>query len=401
MLINYALKGVKALDNFANIGKAVLIQSLGIQKNYTEIIETTRDVIDYNNIECHACKNRSIINSFPVSSKPYIDACSACENCPYKTYTQENVIKKIYHNEKNRYGYRPMLKGNAIKLMLLLHFYHPDKHGILYNINVYELSNLLKCSIRTIWNNLDVLSGYSYISYSKNDGHTISVILNDYEKYYLPANKNGRGFIVMSRDLLDSLIQVESLISLRIILREIISLDDPSLKGQASVDYKKIQDIRPTLPSYCKPCIIKDSVVKPNSIFNVSINDNIIRFEIKNNYVPKMQKAKMHDKLIEELNLFIMDFNSSVAYLNAGNAITNYNDFFNVNNINIAFKPVYIKPIDVDDLATLALHYSLSLVIEALSAVYKEYILLDKPINNLPGLVSTIIRSNLNNFEAA
>ena len=30
---------MKCLDNFANIGKAAIIQSLGFQKNYTEVIK--------------------------------------------------------------------------------------------------------------------------------------------------------------------------------------------------------------------------------------------------------------------------------------------------------------------------------------------------------------------------
>jgi len=52
------------MDNFANIGKAILIQSLGIQKNYTEVVESTIDVIDYNNSSCVACKYKAIIDTF-------------------------------------------------------------------------------------------------------------------------------------------------------------------------------------------------------------------------------------------------------------------------------------------------------------------------------------------------
>ena len=119
---------MKCLDNFANIGKAAIIQSLGIQKNYTEVIETTVDAIDYSNTACSTCKYKAIINTFDENSKPYADACASCASCPHKTLIQKNVYKKIYHNEKNRYGYRPMLKANAIKLFLLLHFYHPDNN---------------------------------------------------------------------------------------------------------------------------------------------------------------------------------------------------------------------------------------------------------------------------------
>ncbi|MFQ8902081.1 MAG: hypothetical protein ACLR7D_09490 [Lachnospira eligens] len=48
------------MDNFANIGKAAIIQSLGIQKNYTEVIETTVDAIDYSNTACSTCNNTKL-----------------------------------------------------------------------------------------------------------------------------------------------------------------------------------------------------------------------------------------------------------------------------------------------------------------------------------------------------
>ena len=278
---------MKCLDNFANIGKAAIIQSLGIQKNYTEVIETTVDAIDYSITACSTCKYKAIINTFDENSKPYADACASCASCPHKTLIQKNVYKKIYHNEKNRYGYRPMLKANAIKLFLLLHFYHPDNNGIVYNLEACELASVIGCNVRTVWNNLKVLEEYTYISYSKNEYGLINVILNDYENYYLPANKGGRGFLVMSKELLTKLNSTDSLVSLRIFIRELLSLDSPELKGVASVDYKNIRDIRNTLPSYCKPSVIKAKLTKNSDIFNVTFKDDVVRFEIDKTFIPK------------------------------------------------------------------------------------------------------------------
>lgn len=79
------------MDNFANIGKAAIIQSLGIQKNYTEEIETTVDAIDYSNTACSTCKYKAIINTFDKNSKPYADACASCASCPHKTLIQKKV----------------------------------------------------------------------------------------------------------------------------------------------------------------------------------------------------------------------------------------------------------------------------------------------------------------------
>ena len=97
------------MDLFANIGKAVLIQSLGLQKNYTETASESINVIDHDNNTCHNCKYCDIINSFDTDSDTYKAAQVICESCPHKVLTTKTVYKKIYHNEKNRYGYKPRL----------------------------------------------------------------------------------------------------------------------------------------------------------------------------------------------------------------------------------------------------------------------------------------------------
>ncbi len=66
----------------------------------------------------------------------------------------------------------------------------------------------------------------------------------------------------MSKELLTKLNSTDSYGSLRIFIRELLSLDAPELKGVASVDYKNIRDIRNTLPSYCKPSVIKAKLTK-------------------------------------------------------------------------------------------------------------------------------------------
>ena len=343
------------MDNFANIGKAAIIQSLGIQKNYTEEIETTVDAIDYSNTACSTCKYKAIINTFDKNSKPYADACASCASCPHKTLIQKNVYKKIYHNEKNRYGYRPMLKANAIKLFLLLHFYHPDNNGIVYNLDACDLASVIGCNVRTVWNNLKVLEEYTYISYSKNEYGLINVILNDYENYYLPANKGGRGFLVMSKELLTKLNSTDSLVSLRIFIRELLSLDSPELKGVASVDYKNIRDIRNTLPAYCKPSVIKAKLTKNSDIFNVTFKDDVVRFEIDKAYIPKNQKAYVHEEYVGILQNFIWEFNQNVAYVNSGENVSGkFSSFFNINTPVASYKLMKLTDIEIDDIASLS-----------------------------------------------
>lgn len=397
------------MDNFANIGKAVLIQALGIQKNYTEIIEDYVDVIDHSNTCCQNCKFRAIIENFDNSSDLYKQAMKNCLSCTNHTIKQQTITKKIYHNEKNQYGYRPMLKSNSIKLFLSLHFYHPDKFGIIKNVDPYELSELLNCNIKTIHNNLEILSNYEYISYSKHNKHNISIVLNDYEKYYLPANKGGRGFIVMSKDLITELINISSLLSLRIYLRELINLDNNNMNGIASVDYKDVSELRKYLPTYCKPCIIKKNFMLSNSIFKVEIDNNTkYKFIIDSKYIAKYQKNKLMEQYTKDLSNYIKEINTYVPVANVRNDIPdtfqnvfNYNDNSDFENavIGNTYKFIKITDVDIDDLALLAVHHSFDLVCETIISIYHNYILSNRPIKNFGALANYTLHQLLDEIS--
>ena len=286
----------------------------------------------------------------------------------------------------------------------MLHFYHPDSNGIIRDLDANELAVNVGCNVRTIWNNLKTLQEYTYISYSKNEYGLISILLNDYENYYLPANKGGRGFLVVSKELYRKLCNIKSLVSLRIFIRELLSLDAPELKGQASVDYKNIRELRNLLPAYCKPSVIKEKLGVESDIFTISFKDDVVRFQIDKEFIPKNEKIKVHDEYAESLEKFIWEFNQNVTYVNSGGiSPACLNDFFTMKNrqSTASFKPMLLTDIEIDDLASLSLHYSYDIVVNALSVVYREYYMYQKTVNNLGGLVSTIIRSEFNNLKKA
>ena len=66
-----------------------------------------------------------------------------------------------------------------------------------------------------------------------------------------------------------------------------------------------------------------------------------------------------------------------------------------------SYKLMKLTDIEIDDIASLSLHYSYEIVMNALSVVYKEYYMYEKTINNLAGLMSTIIRAQFNNLKKA
>lgn len=393
---------VNQVDNFANIGKAVLLQSLGLQKNYSEITESTVEVTDYNTTACASCKYCSIIRGFNPESDAYKAAIESCATCPHRVTTTEKTYKKVYHNERNRYGYKPMLKSMAIKLLLLFHFYHPDQFGVINDISYNECADMLNCNPRTIHNNLDILSAYGYISYSKNNAHSFSVCLNDYESYYLPASKGGRGYIVMSYNLLKQIINISNLMSLRIHLRELVELDTLNLKGAFTAVNKTFHDIRLSLPAYCKPCIIRSCMKDDSGIFNITYKDNAVRFEILEQFECKRQKAELHNSYISMFTGFISEFNQTVANVNTNSYIPDeYAHFFDLSDKNYpadmtgSYCMIHIKDYEIEDVAQLSMQYSYDSVIVALSSIYKDYYMREKPVGNLGALLRTIILANM------
>ncbi len=392
------------MDNFANIGKAVLIQALGLQKNYSEVVESTIDVIDYSNPECANCKWNAIHSTFQTGDALYEQATLSCAQCPHKQFSSQNVYKKVYHNERNRYGYKPRLKNNAIRLLLLLHFLRPDQYGIIQDIDCHELASELNCNIKTVFHNLEILSTYHYISYSKLEPYKINLCLSDIESYYLPAQKGGRGFLVMSKELLQKILALPNLLSLRIHLRELIELDTLSIKTPFYAISKKYSDLKRLLPEYCKPCMIRSSLKDCNDIFDMSFEEYLIRFELQEQFNSKFQKDKLYQEYLTSFENFLLEFNAEIPKINTSTSRNPiFDDFLHCD---ASFTPdefslIQWTDIDLEDLAQLALQYSYNRILWALSIVYRTYMIPKRKITNLGGLLRTIVLAQFHTSKQA
>ena len=118
--------------------------------------------------------------------------------------------------------------------------------------------------------------------------------------------------------------------------------------------------------------------------------------------IAKNQKTILLQETTDKLKKFIIDFNSVIPEVNSGEIQPEkYNSFLPVDYDMVYYKLISIKKDELDDLANIAIHYSYDLMMLALSNVYKQYILFDKPIKNLPGLVSSIVRSQLDILKKA
>lgn len=378
---------------FCNVGKAVLTKTLGLQKNYSETIESSYEVIDTEASGCESCKWHKIKSVTKPSEELYAECEKACASCPHRCMKTEYTYQKIYHNEKNRFGYQPTLKTNAIKLFLAYHFLNVDSIGFIKNVNLQELANKLNCDIKTVNNNNAILQDYGYIHFTKVDTNLINVYLPEYENYFKPASARGRGFLVMSKTVFEEVLKINSINELRITLRELMEFDSLNNKKTDSIE-KSYGEMKRVLPAYCKRNIIQKASNKL-SMFVTEIKDNLIKFTIKPEYDAKKQKEQQLAYYEQEITSFSQEFAQDVAEINTNiynSKDSKFANFFTEPET-VEYRCWFFTALEIADLAALCLQYSYDIVIKALQSIYKTYKLKGTPIKNLGGLTRTVINA--------
>ena len=126
------------LNNFARIGKGVISKSIGLQNNYKEVFSKNGEVLNEQKSMCRDCPVHKLKEELRLLglTEEASQIHEKCRECSSSVWESSYTIHTRYVNEKNRYGYQPTLKANAIKLFLLYHFLQPDGNGFLKNISI-------------------------------------------------------------------------------------------------------------------------------------------------------------------------------------------------------------------------------------------------------------------------
>ncbi|SCP99142.1 hypothetical protein [Anaerobium acetethylicum] len=381
------------MRKYAKIGKAVLARALGLQKNYTEEIESRREVTDEVASGCTTCKWKDVSSVAKEGTALYEEQVSNCASCKTKQTKMECTYKKVYRNEKNQYGYLPRLKTHAIKLFLAYHMLEADDNGFVRNVSIKELATLLGCNVKTIKNNNRILMEYGYIHFSNVTADTINIYLPEFASYFEPAGSGGRGFLVLSEDVFSAIVETRSLNPIRLSLRQLMEFDILNNQG-FTVQEKTYKELKRTLPDYCKPNVIR-KVASLLNMFEVTINASSLRLAIKDEYNAKKVKKAEKAHYEEDLAQFFCELTNHVSAINTlvmDKNESQYASFFASNPFD-GFKLFPYRPGDLADLAGLCVEYSKQIVIDALSLVYREYILREgKKVRLLGALTRSYIQ---------
>lgn len=392
------------IHNFKPIGKAVLHRLIGLRENYIieepELPESCKSCPFFHEMETYKL--------FPESPeyKNALKSCNQCDNhLVYNCWSTKNSpTYKKYVNETNRYGAGKRLKYTAVILFITYHMVCTSQHGILKDIPIIELAELIGCSQKAIRYNNEVLQkeGYIYLTKGSIPG-TVNVCLKDYTAYFNKADKGGRGFLTVSKELYTSLLSLKSSNQLRIILKLLLDNDSsiPSFTGEITESYV---DMKRYLPKYCKRNVIQKALDNiDTAICSVKLSLHTVRFKINPDFNGKIVKENLRRENLATIKQNIISAGETIKNALRLNEIPKFKDRFFAylqHNDSIPakrYEPLTITEKQLGDLADISLEYSADMVLTAVASIYFSMICNKQHIKNFGGLIRETIKFNLNN----
>ena len=356
---------------FGSIGKINLIPAIGLASNLSSEIDR----------KASGCLSCSFYAS-ALKGEKSPDQCATCEK-----------KKTAYQNEKSRYGFKPSLTKAELLVFMSLHLYNPSPTGIVADVSV--ANNLaVDCHIaqKTAYEALDNLVSKGYICLDTSTRGAYTVLIQDYEKYFVPAKKGGRGYVIFTREIFDQFVSMNGTINaLRYAVRSYINIDmDSKNTPEHSLTHSEtIRQALSYLPGYLRPCHIRKIVqeylpdmFKPvkDIVRNIVINLDPAYYgpNIKNNLIEEeidVFKTQL-EEVVESLHSHQKGLVSTLHLSDLAKAAQIGLVHLRADTDNPHLQPESIVKTDGSSLLSLAqisLEYSRDRVIQALKRVWQEW----------------------------
>lgn len=402
------------LSNFARIGKGVITKSIGLQENYIEVFEVAESKLDEEKSGCAGCPVCSAkCQMRDLGAGEAVEILeSKCSECQQAVYTETYTEKKKYINEKNQFGYQETLKSNAVKLLLAYHFLQPNAYGMVEDISIKGLAELVGCTPATVRSSNLTLSNYGYCCVCESGRYDgcINIILPEYKNYHKTAAEGGRGYITMSADMMRKILGLQGVNTLRLNLKGILEVDSSSCRStedpelaSATAAYKKLQGF---LPGYCRRNVIIRALQKDSSIFSFDCSDKAVTFHINREFAQKNMRSAMLVNEEAQMKSYIESLNQTL-FMAGKNYVKGADPLADARlaDFHIAVTGSYpllgLSEKDYKDLASMCVQYSRDMVRKAVITVYNDYTLHGTEIRNFGGIVRTVIRAMLSAVKEA
>ena len=309
----------------------------------------------------------------PVGQSVLRNAIRLQNNYVEHRQSSDGSIRKVYVNEKHRYGQMPSLSRTGILLLIYLHFSEPDEKGFIRMFDAEGAAAFLGCHVRTVQNNLRRLVEGGYILMSPGlCPYHYSINLPGYSSYFLPSDKGGRGYILFTQELLRGFIAQSDISSLRLAVRSVLfSTDNRTSTG--ALPEKTYREIKRDLPAYCSRKLIRDILHRPafNEIFAVSDTKYTMAVRLRDEYDPASAAGKLRADCAKRVQ-------DRVALLNK--------DLSKKERLTLTEN-------DIRDISSIADRYAVTHILEAISKLFTTYIYQGRHPKSIGAIVRVYARS--------
>ncbi len=346
------------LTTFAGIGQATIISSMTLRKNHVEYETVKR--LDEQASGCFSCAH-------------YITG-EGCQNCPNRIY-QNDVVKK-YVNEKNRFGERQPLKKHALLLLIGLHFLNPDSNGYIRRVDLVEMADILGCTVRTVSNNLALLSERNYIFVSdSNIPGCRQVFITEYTEYFKKAQQGGRGFVRLTSSLFEKLTLLPDVNAVRLALRTYIENSEFESKHKSASE-KSLQEVKSVLPEYVTKktllSTVKDKVF--STLFDVRSSGRSLLMTTKEAFSQQQTSSLVRSECRTEVAALAEEINKE----NRKNASGRKNNY-----------RLMLTEQDLNDISGIALRYPIPAILQSVRRFYDTYVKENLAVSSIGAVIRT------------
>lgn len=226
---------------FGSIGKTNLVPAIGLSVNRSSEIDRKAS-------GCFSCPHYAAM----LKGKGSSDHCSSCDK-----------KRRTYQNEKSRYGHKEALTKSELFVFIDLHLYSPSSTGVVSNVSAKDIASDCHIAIKTAYVSLNSLESKGYICIDKSIRGSYTLILTDYEKYFAPAGRGGRGYVIFTREFFNQLLSIrDGINAIRYAIRSYINidLDAKTNPSHALIHSESVQQALSYLPRYLRPCHIRNFI---------------------------------------------------------------------------------------------------------------------------------------------
>lgn len=272
---------MSVVKELAKIGKSIIRQLSSVVERY-DLIDppTTTHVCPYANVPDDALRQK------------------LCElNCQENSSNSEQTT--LFVQQKR-------LSKLQILQFIYYHFLPIDSRGVVLGINEKAVAEALNCTLRSVRNNNFALEELGLIYHSNSGEGRFNVMILPYKNYHAAKDAGGSGYLNMSRELFELLLQIKNVNALRMELRKLLIFDNDTAKRtytKSEVSHISKNDWKLFLPKYThSERMLQLITTSGTEAFKTTTEQATIFFVMDNRYNGKILKEEKETLYFTELS---------------------------------------------------------------------------------------------------